>query len=128
MLSGSSFAHLELTQYICKIAIRRDSSLLLFSQAIRFPAPFLVDEFGCGVSALSTLSTSSTSSTLSLPNGPRKPLDYVLLSIPSGLVCDLPLDEECNRMTDAPETDETTLWPHSLQPSSVPVQARPWCD
>ncbi len=46
------------------------------------------------------------------PERPKKLLDYVLLSIPSVLVCDLPLDEECNRVTDAPEIDETTLWAH----------------
>jgi len=55
---------------------------------------------------------------------PKKPVDYVLLSIPLVLVCDLPLDEGCNRVTDAPEIDKTTLWAHSLQPSSVPIQAR----
>ena len=43
---------------------------------------------------------------------PKKLLDYMLLSIPSVLVCDLPLDEECNRVTDAPGIDETTLWAH----------------
>ncbi len=37
------------------------------------------------------------------PERPKKLLDYVLLSIPSVLVSDLPLDEECNRVTDAPE-------------------------
>ena len=59
------------------------------------------------------------------PERPKKLLDYMLLSIPSVLVCDLPLDEECNRVTDAPGIDETTLWAHFLQPSSVPIQARP---
>ena len=42
------------------------------------------------------------------PERPKKLLDYVLLSIPSVLVSDLPLDEKCNRVTDAPEIDETT--------------------
>jgi len=32
--------------------------------------------------------------------------------------------EECNRVTDAPENDETTLGAHFPQPSSVPNQAR----
>jgi hypothetical protein len=34
------------------------------------------------------------------------------------------LGEERNRVTDAPEIDETTLWAHFPQPSSVPKQAR----
>jgi hypothetical protein len=58
------------------------------------------------------------------PERPKKLLDYALLSIPSVLVCDLPLDEECNRMTDAPESTRRLLGHISFQPSSVPIQAR----
>jgi len=58
------------------------------------------------------------------PERPKKLLDYMLLSIPSVLVCDLPLDEECNRVTDAPESTRRLLGYISPQPSSVPIQAR----
>jgi hypothetical protein len=46
-----------LTQYTCHSARFIPSALF---QAIRFPVPFLADEFGCCVTAFSTLSTPST--------------------------------------------------------------------
>jgi hypothetical protein len=56
---------------------------------------------------------------------PRDFLDLALLSFASVLACDLLFGEKCNRVTDAPEIEETTLWAHFPQPSSVPIQARP---
>jgi hypothetical protein len=59
------------------------------------------------------------------PERPKKLLDYMLLSIPSVLVCDLPLDEECNRVTDAPEIDGTTLGPHFPPTEQRPESGAP---
>jgi hypothetical protein len=50
-------------------------------------------------------------------------LQLPLLSFVSVLVCDLPL-ERVNRVTDAPESTRRLLGHISLQPSSVPIQAR----
>src|ERR1700733_15920511 len=89
--------------------------------AIRFPAPFVVDEFGCHRPAFSTLSTPSTVLVLNLLG---KFLDLALLSFLSALVCDLPLQEGCNRVTYAPESTRRLSGHISPQPSSVPIQAR----
>ena len=45
---------------LAQTAIRRDSSLLHFSEAIRFLVPVLLDEFDCRTPPFSTLSTPST--------------------------------------------------------------------
>ena len=103
-----------------KTAVRRDSSLLPFSQAIRFPAPFLVDEFVCRVPAFSTLSTSSTAPLLH-----RLETSFnwrYLASCQFGMR--FALGEECNRVTDAPQSTRRLLGHISPQPSSVPIQAR----
>ena len=49
---------------LAQTAIRRDSSLLHFSEAIRFLVPVLLDEFDCRTPPFSTLSTPSTASLL----------------------------------------------------------------
>ena len=77
--------------------------------------------FGCTGQPFSTLSTPSTVLVLNLLG---KFLDLALLSFLSALVCDLPLQEGCNRVTYAPESTRRLSGHISPQPSSVPIQAR----
>jgi hypothetical protein len=98
-------------------AIRR---FCTFLEPFRFPTRFLVDEFGCRVPAFSTLSTPSTVLVLNCLESSLIWRD--LATRPFGLP--FAFVEGCNRVTDAPEIDETTLWAHLPQPSSVPNPAR----
>jgi hypothetical protein len=105
---------------VAKSAIRRDSSLLHFSQAITFPAPFPVDEFGCRVPAFSTLSTPSTVLVLN-----RLESSLIWKDLASRriwyAIC---VWRRYDRATDAPESTRRLLGHISPQPRSVPIQAR----
>src|ERR1700722_4660753 len=91
-----------------------------FRKPFRFPAPSLVDEFVCRVPALSTLSTPSTAPILHYLKTSFN--CRYLASCRFGTRFAFP--EECNRVTDAPESTRRLADHISPQPSSVPIQAR----
>ena len=80
----------------------------------------VVDEFGCRVPAFSTLSTPST---VLVSNCSESSLIWHDLASRRFwyAIC---FGEECNRVTDAPESTRRLSGHISPQPSSVPTQAR----
>src|ERR1700746_2990241 len=120
-LSGTSCSAIALTQYICqKCGSGNSFAAATFLKRLAFCCTLLWAALGCRVSAFSTLSTSSTAPVLHCLKTSFN-CRYLASCRFWYAIC---LGEECNRVTDAPESTRRLLGHISPQPSSVLSQAR----